>query len=444
MRRLTAAAVERFKPGTKRIEIGDGGSESLRLVIHPSGKKSWAMRFRGPKGKHAKITLGPVNLLDGRASVSPRLGAPLTLGEARELAADVNRKRAAGVDVVAEHRRQADNSGSDAFPAVAQEFVRDYQRRGRRTWREVARNLGLSYDASGANPNEIAGGLADRWRSRSIGEITAQDVHAVIQESITQGLPGLGRKGEGRSENRGRHLSEALGPLFRWVARHRRGSSPSNPMRDVHRGSPPPPRQRVLNARLEVRRADELRWFWAATEELPVPFGALFLLLLLTGCRLSEIARMRRDELADDGRKLYVSGERTKNGRPHVIALSELAMQVLNTVPRIEGCRYVFSTNGKTPVSGFSKMKARLDSAMRQAADAEGAALQPWRLHDLRRTAATGMAGIGVAPHVVEAALNHVSGAKAGVAGTYNVEAYAEERRQALERWGRHVAQAVV
>ena len=61
MRRLTAAAVERFKPGTKRIEIGDGGSESLRLVIHPSGKKSWAMRFRGPKGKHAKITLGPVN-----------------------------------------------------------------------------------------------------------------------------------------------------------------------------------------------------------------------------------------------------------------------------------------------------------------------------------------------------------------------------------------------
>ena len=64
-------------------------------------------------------------------------------------------------------------------------------------------------------------------------------------------------------------------------------------------------------------------------------------------------------------------------------------MQVLNTVPRIEGCRYVFSTNGKTPVSGFSKMKARLDSAMRQAADAEGETLQPWRLHDLRRTAAT-------------------------------------------------------
>ena len=80
---------------------------------------------------------------------------------------------------------------------------------------------------------------------------------------------------------------------------------------------------------------------------------------------------------------------------------------------------------------------------MRQAADAEGAALQPWRLHDLRRTAATGMAGIGVAPHVVEAALNHVSGAKAGVAGTTTWR-LAEERRQALERWGRHVAQAVV
>ena len=90
----------------------------------------------------------------------------------------------------------------------------------------------------------------------------------------------------------------------------------------------------------------------------------------------------------------------------------------------------MFTTTGRTPVSGWSKLKARLDATMN---------IPPWRLHDLRRTAATGMAEIGIAPHIVEAALNHVSGARAGVAGTYNRAAYAPEKRAALERWAAHV-----
>jgi integrase len=98
---------------------------------------------------------------------------------------------------------------------------------------------------------------------------------------------------------------------------------------------------------------------------------------------------------------------------------------------RIEGCPFAFTTNGRTPVSGWSKTKKRLDRTMGD--------LPPWRLHDLRRTTATGMATIGVAPHVVEAALNHISGAKAGVAGTYNRAAYAAEKKSALERWAAYV-----
>jgi hypothetical protein len=90
----------------------------------------------------------------------------------------------------------------------------------------------------------------------------------------------------------------------------------------------------------------------------------------------------------------------------------------------------VFTTSGRSPVSGWSKIKMRLDGAME---------IPPWRLHDLRRTAATGMAEIGIAPHIVEAALNHVSGARAGVAGTYNRAAYAPEKRAALERWVAHI-----
>jgi integrase len=200
----------------------------------------------------------------------------------------------------------------------------------------------------------------------------------------------------------------------------------------------------VLNVRPEVRRADELRWFWTATGELGEPFGQLFRLLLLTGCRRDEIADITRDEIADDHSALHLSGARTKNGRPHVVYLAPLAREILGSLSKIEGCKFVFSTNGKRPVSGFSKSKARLDRAILRLAREEGAeAVRPWRLHDLRRTAATGMAGIGVAPHIVEAALNHVSGAKAGVAGTYNVEAYGAERRAALERWADHVEAAV-
>jgi integrase len=96
---------------------------------------------------------------------------------------------------------------------------------------------------------------------------------------------------------------------------------------------------------------------------------------------------------------------------------------------------FVFTTNGRVPIAGWSIVKARLDAAMKIA---------PWRLHDLRRTAATGMAEIGIAPHIVEAALNHISGAKAGVAGTYNRAAYAPEKRAALERWAERIERLVI
>jgi integrase len=173
------------------------------------------------------------------------------------------------------------------------------------------------------------------------------------------------------------------------------------------------------------------------------PFGHLFRLLLLTGCRRDEIADLTWAEVADDLSSIHLGPNRTKNGRSHNVALSPLAQEVLGSVRRIEGCPYVFSTTGRTPVSGFSKAKTTLDAIMLRLAREERGEIDEWRLHDLRRTAATGMAGIGVAPHIVEAALNHVSGAKAGVAGTYNVEAYAVERKEALERWAAHVQRVV-
>jgi integrase len=159
------------------------------------------------------------------------------------------------------------------------------------------------------------------------------------------------------------------------------------------------------------------------------PFGAALKLLLLTGARLNEVSDMTRAELNDDG-VWSISGARTKNKRPHIVPLPPLARDILEHVPRIEGT-FVFTTNGRSPISGWSKIKERLDELMGDPPH--------WRLHDLRRTAATTMAEIGVMPHIVEAALNHISGAKASVAGVYNRAAYAPEKKAALERWAAHI-----
>ena len=175
---------------------------------------------------------------------------------------------------------------------------------------------------------------------------------------------------------------------------------------------------------------EEIRKFWEACEKLGTPFGPLFKLLLLTGCRLREVAGMKRGELRDDDTWL-IPGSRTKNRRPHLVPLPPLARDLLKGIVRIEDCPFVFSTNGKSPVAGWSKLKARLDALIQPST--------PWRLHDLRRTAVTGMAELGIRPDVIELVVNHVSGTRGGIAGVYNRSELLSERRAALERWAAHV-----
>ena len=126
--------------------------------------------------------------------------------------------------------------------------------------------------------------------------------------------------------------------------------------------------------------------------------------------------------------------ERVKNGKAHTVPLSDLATGILKAAPHVRTTgEFVFAGRGRdAAVSGFAPAKARLDAAIE-------APLPHWTLHDLRRTAATGMADIGILPHVIEAALNHISGAKAGVAGIYNRAAYLPEKKAALTAWAAHV-----
>jgi integrase len=415
-RRLTSAAVAKLKAGPKRRAIPDGGG--LYLLIQPSGHKSWAMAFRGRGGKMTKLTLGPYSAVEN-SSAKPVVGAPLSLAAARRLAADINHRRAGGEHVTTAKTRR----GADSFGDAARDFIREHAQVRVRGWRAQARLLGLEPD----DLTEIDRGLASWWRDRPVTEITAGDIFAVADEAKRRGVPGLERRRRGHlTESRARALLSCLGRMFRWLLENRRIET--NPCASVVRPPPPRSRDRVLDSR-------ELAGLWRACDQLNPPFGAIVRLLVLTGCRLNEIARLQSGELVDG--EIRLPSARTKNHRPHVVPLSELAQSVLATVQKSPGdSPFVFTNTGVTPVSGWSKVKARLDRAMGNPTH--------WTLHDIRRSVATHLAELGLAqPHIVEAILNHVSGAKANVAGVYNRAAYAAEKRDALELWAQHISKLI-
>jgi integrase len=212
-----------------------------------------------------------------------------------------------------------------------------------------------------------------------------------------------------------------LNPMFVWLVGKRRLNA--NPCLSIARPETPRSRDRALSNA-------EIVAFWRAVDAERKEVGAALKLLLIVGQRLGEVRGTRRSELSDDLATWTIPGERTKNGRAHVVPLPPLAREIIGAVISSDS-EYVFTTNGgATAITIGSKIKARLDRSMK---------ISNWRIHDLRRTVATQMAEIGVAPHIVEAVLNHISGHKAGVAGIYNRAAYAAEKKAALERWAVHI-----
>jgi integrase len=171
----------------------------------------------------------------------------------------------------------------------------------------------------------------------------------------------------------------------------------------------------------------ELRNIWHALHD--DDYSAIIKLLLLTGQRAAEIGSLRWDEVTDD--EISLPGTRTKNKRPHKIPLSTPAKAIIDK-HRILGRTFVFGRDDSAGFQGWGVCKERLNARLTKINE-------PWVVHDLRRTAVTGMCELGVLPHIVEAVINHISGHKGGVAGIYNRAAYDTEKRDALDRWAKHV-----
>jgi integrase len=402
------------------------------LIVQSSGTKSFAVRYRNGDGRNVKLTLGRFDPTDREPIKNPKIGAPLMLVEARVLCTGIHHKRESGIDPVAdlkaeraEIRIKAEDARDNAFGALVRTYSKERLLPKVRRWRSAASLLGLRYAAGGiGEPQTIKGGLADLWVTKAIRTITPNDCYLVIEQAIKFGAPGLTRRlPEGqRAEAFGRLQHAALSGFFTWCLRHQKIHA--NPCARVYRPEAGDPRERVLTD-------DEMRQLWLAADALGYPYGDVTKLLILTALRLEEAAHLRWDELNADRTVLSLPPARVKNKRSHILPLPQAATDLLKGLPRFEG-PFVFSFwGGGRPLAGFTAMKKALDKA---------SGVKGYTVHDIRRSTATGMGDLGIAPHVIEKVLNHKM---KGVAGVYNRSELRAEKLQGLTVWAAHV-QALV
>lgn len=229
--------------------------------------------------------------------------------------------------------------------------------------------------------------------------------------------------------------------LFGWAVR--RGDIGSNPLSAMEKPAAPAARDRVLSD-------GEVKLLWNAAPKLSAPFDAFIRLLVLTGQRRSEVAGMTWAELDRTRATWTIPADRAKNKAAHIVPLSapvvaeldQLAAEALGEDMPKDGpvwpaSGFVLSTTGKAPISGISKAKAKLDAEMCKAN--EGEVVPAWRIHDIRRTVATGFQRLGVRLEVTEAVLNHISGSRSGIVGVYQHHKWEDEKRSALNAWAQRV-----
>ena len=380
--KLTTVGIRRLRPPAHgRADYADAVLPGLHFRVTAKGHKSWSLMYR-INGKQRRLTLGSYPMLD--------------LVQARDAAREALQAIAYGKDPIELRRARATGRGY-TFEDTAREFVERYAKPRTTTGQVIASILDRL--------------VIPRWGSRPIDGITRSDVIDLL-DAVAD---------EGGSANR---AHRAIRRVFNWACE--RGVLDASPAAFVKAPVRETPRDRVL--------ADsELVAVWAACEELGYPMGAFVKMLLVTAQRRSEVSTMQWADLDLDAAVWTLPAERVKSGRSHQVPLSPLALDILNGLPRFNG-PYVFTTtSGERSVSAFSKAKLRLN---------EFAGVADWWLHDLRRTAASGMAKLGTPVNVLSKVLNHVSaGAHGGVTAIYNRYAYEDEKRQALEAWAGHLAQ---
>jgi integrase len=399
---LTALTVEE---GRKDRLVFDTACPGLGVRVTAKGTRTFLAQWTDPATK-------------GKVREPLGVWGSITIEQAREAARARFGAVAKGVDPKAERSRrrtEVERERAEAaltFDALVSEWAALHLAQRRERYRaEAVRAIGHAFPE-----------LLKRPASR----ITKADAVNALDRLVRAGKAAMA----------GRTLAYARA-AFRWA--EKRGKVTGNPFRGLPIAVGSAARERVLSDR-------ELAEIWAAAGELGYPWGPFFRLAMLTLQRREEVAGMRWSELAPDLSGWSIPGARMKNGKPHDVHLSDAARAVLQNVPRIEGCDFVLSTTGQSPVSGFSKAKAALDAAIMKArgeaaakANGRPEPLAEWRTHDLRRSGVSTLARLGFDSIVADKILAHQATKLLGVAAVYQRHDFARERAAALDAWAAHV-----
>jgi len=389
--RISKRALDGLQPGSTTTFLWDEDLKGFGVKVTPAGAMSYMLQYRmgGRESKTRRYTIGSH-------------GSPWTPATARTEAERLSLLIGQGVDPVEADKKRRREAVDLAFSNYADRFAASCKGKG---WRLlVERSLRLH--------------LKPILTSKPLPTIKRSDVVSVFDRMPTDQVA-----------NR-RNVFAVLRRLFRWAVS--RGDLAASPMEGMETPPPVKSRERWLSD-------DEIRLVWYAAPQCHRCFGPIVRLLIVTGQRREEVTGLMWEELNRSDALWTLPGDRAKNGEPNNIPLNELAIAELDSVAN--GTKWpkrgrVFPTSTGGGFTAYSKGKDKLD---RLVAEGEGFPLPQWRLHDLRRTLATGFQRLGVRFEVTEAVLNHVGGSRSGVAGIYQRHDWKEEKRAALQAWNEHL-----
>jgi integrase len=384
--KLTKSSLDALPPPSREIVYWDSGCPGFGVKVTPRGRKVFIVLYRtgGAGSKLRKYTIGPY----GR----------VTLHQARLSAQKVFAAKLGGRDPAGEKREARRRIVVDRVADVLESYIAQYVSRNRSAG-EITRLLRRE--------------VCRAWGDRTIHDITKRDVVEVISSIEQRGAPIAANK-----------TLKSIKTFLRWcVGRAVLERSPAE-------GVPLPARE---TSRDRVLTDGELAEVILAARKIGGPYGGIVEFLALTGQRREEVALAKWDEIDLGQRTWTLPKARTKNAKDHVVHLSAPAIALLRRWDEGRGPFVFCQASGRT-FSEFSRFKRRLD---------QHSEVTDWRLHDLRRTCVSGMARLGIAPHVADKILNHQSGTISGVAAVYQRHDFLAERKDALECWGLHVARII-
>ena len=379
---LTKSVIDDLMPSSSDLVYWDNSIPGFGLKVTPQGRKVFIVLYRTKDGlsRLRKYTIGTYG--------------QTTLAIARITAQKVLADRNEGKDPAREKRDLRKKVVTDTVEDVIKEY-RSRHVDALRSAYEINRIIDIE--------------ILSRWKTKSIHEINRRDILSALDEIVARGSPA--------SAN---YTFTVIRAMFNWAIG--RGILEKSPCTGLSKPTPVISRCRILSD-------SELREIIFAARRTTRPYGAIVELLALLGQRRGEVAEMTWQEVNIEKKLWTIPAERSKNSRAHFVHLAPRALEIIVAQPNSDGL--VFPTPSGKPFKEFSNMKMRLDKE---------SGVNGWVLHDLRRTVVSGMASLGIAPHVADKVLNHQSGTISGVAAVYQRHEFLVERQVAIEKWDEHIA----